>query len=81
MKGDEYIAAFELSKNVINYLHETYGDSYRKIGRKIEMSCAHISRVIHKEKGLSLERLIQLANSYTIPLPVLLSEAMKKGHS
>ena len=81
MKGDEYFAACELSKNVINYLHETYKDSYAEISRKMGVSPAHISRVIHGEKGLSLERLIQLANSYNISLPTLLSQSIKKGHS
>lgn len=67
----------ELSKGVINYLHDTFGDNYRTIGEKIGLSETFISRVRHGKRNLSLEHLTRIESAYKKPLPVILLEAAK----
>lgn len=66
-----------LSQDIIEYLHETFGDSYGEIARKTGISKAHISRVINRKRTLGLELLTKIQEAYEVPLPILLLQATK----
>jgi len=70
--------AYEFSKDIIDYLHKTSGDSYVEISRKIGVSQSFISQVIHRTKNLTLERLMLIAEAYKTPLPLLLLGATRE---
>jgi len=66
-----------LSKDVIVYLHDVIGDTCLQIGGKIGLSEAYVNRVFNGRRGLRMEYLVKIKEAYGIPLPLLLSEAIK----
>ncbi len=67
----------ELSKNIVNYLHDTFGENYRQIGEKIDLSESFMSLVRHGERNLTLDHLLRIESVYETPLPTILIQAIK----
>ncbi|MDP3026497.1 MAG: helix-turn-helix transcriptional regulator [Nanoarchaeota archaeon] len=77
MRKNKHEAKIELSKDVINYLHDVVGDTYRQIGQKIDVSESYISRVHNGERNLTLEHLVKIESAYKIALPIILLKFVK----
>ena len=74
MTGQDYLS------DIIEFLHDKVGQTYKQIGKKIGLSESMISRVANGKRALSLERFIKISEAYKIPIPVLLVVAVKEEH-
>lgn len=68
----------ELSKNIVDYLHDCLGDNYSQIAKKVEVDRAHICRVAQGKKGFSLNRLVKIQEAYNIPIPIILLNSIRE---
>lgn len=58
-------------------MHETFGDSYRGIAKKIGVHESYISRLRHGKRTFGLKYLTKIQEAYEIPLPIILLNATK----
>ncbi|MDP3026495.1 MAG: helix-turn-helix transcriptional regulator [Nanoarchaeota archaeon] len=77
MSKQVYKARMELSKDIIEYIHDTFRDNYRQIGQKIGLSRSLISQIHNSKRDLTLENLLKIERAYEIPLSEILLKVTK----